>query len=292
MNDRVLIDDDVLLDDHRAIPGFERLGALAGDADDKGHLRQFQARLSERLRQADVAPRVARLGLLIGGQRWLVDLAEAGEIVPLPAAITPVPMTRPWFRGLVNLRGNLYGVTDLQRFLGESPTPVSRDARLLAFGAALQINAALIVSRMLGLHDADDWPVAITPVPLTAPWFRGLVNLRGVLFGVSDLDRFAGGEATPLSRDSRLLAFGAALNLNAALLVSRMLGLHDPMGWQVAEDGGEDAQGQVPAHGTASAQAQAPAWAGRTLIDGEGRTWRELSLARLAADERFLCAGR
>ena len=218
MNDRANIDDDVLLDDHRAIPGFERLGALAADVDDKSHLRQFQARLSERLRQADVAPRVARLGLLIGGQRWLVDLSEAGEIVP--------------------------------------------------------------------------WPVPVTPVPLTAPWFRGLANLRGVLFGVSDLDRFAGGEATPLSRDSRLLAFGASLNLNAALLVSRMLGLHDPMGWQVAEDGGEDAQGQVPAHGTASAQAQAPAWAGRTLIDGEGRTWRELSLARLAADERFLCAGR
>lgn len=204
------MNDDVLLDDHRAIPGFERLGSLAGDADDKGHLRQFQARLSERLRQADVAPRVARLGLLIGGQRWLVDLSEAGEIVP--------------------------------------------------------------------------WPMAITPVPLTAPWFRGLVNLRGVLFGVSDLDRFAGGGATPLSRDSRLLAFGASLNLNAALLVSRMLGLHDPADWRAAED--EGAQGQVPA------PEQAPAWAGRSLVDGEGRTWRELSLARLAADERFLCAGR
>lgn len=216
MNDRVIIDDDVLLDDHRAIPGFERLGALAGDADEKGHLRQFQARLSERLRQADVSPRVARLGLLIGAQRWLVDLSEAGEIVP--------------------------------------------------------------------------WPVAITPVPLTAPWFRGLVNLRGVLFGVSDLDRFAGGEATPLSRDSRLLAFGASLNLNAALLVSRMLGLHDPMGWQEVQD--EDSQGPSPAHEAASAHAQAPAWAGRSLVDGEGRTWRELSLARLAADERFLCAGR
>ena len=216
MNDRANIDDDVLLDDHRAIPGFERLGALAADADDKGHLRQFQARLSERLRQADVAPRVARLGLLIGGQRWLVDLAEAGEIVP--------------------------------------------------------------------------WPVPVTPVPLTAPWFRGLANLRGVLFGVSDLDRFAGGEATPLSRDSRLLAFGASLNLNAALLVSRMLGLHDPAGWQVADDG--YAQGLVAAPEQVSASDQAPAWAGRTLIDGEGRTWRELSLARLAADERFLCAGR
>ena len=212
MNDRANIDDDVLLDDHRAIPGFERLGALAADVDDKSHLRQFQARLSERLRQADVAPRVARLGLLIGGQRWLVDLSEAGEIVP--------------------------------------------------------------------------WPVPVTPVPLTAPWFRGLANLRGVLFGVSDLDRFAGGEATPLSRDSRLLAFGATLNLNAALLVSRMLGLHDPAGWQAADVEEADTEEAE------TEEAQSPAWAGRRLVDGEGRAWRELSLARLAADERFLCAGR
>ena len=79
----------------------------------KSHLKDFQARLSERLREASTAPRSARLGLLIGDQRWLVDLAEAGEIVPLPSGITTVPLTRDWFRGLVNLRGSLFGVSDL-----------------------------------------------------------------------------------------------------------------------------------------------------------------------------------
>ncbi|HWS76032.1 MAG TPA: chemotaxis protein CheW [Quisquiliibacterium sp.] len=195
--------DGVVLDDHRAIAGFDRVGLAADGADEKGHLRQFQARLSERLRQAGTAPRVARLGLLVGERRWLVDLAEAGEIVPLPSSITPVPLTRPWFRGLVNLRGALFGVSDLQRFVGEAPTPVSRE--------------------------------------------------------------------------SRLLAFGASMNLNAALLVSRMLGLHDPAGWRVLE---------------ADAGAPSAPWAGRSLVDGEGRVWHELSLARLAADERFLTASR
>jgi hypothetical protein len=48
----------------------------------------LHARLAERLRAADAAPALAaRLGLMIGERRWLVDLSEAGEIVPVPEAI-------------------------------------------------------------------------------------------------------------------------------------------------------------------------------------------------------------
>lgn len=170
-------------------------------AERKEQLRQFEARLSERLRQAGAVPRAARLGMQIGERRWLVDLAEAGEIAPIPASITPVPLTRDWLLGLVNLRGALFAVTDLQRFAGEAPTPVGKESRLLAFGAGLRVNAALVVTRMLGLHDAQQWSV--------------------------------------------------------------------------------DESRRHPAP-----------WAGRCLVDAEGREWNELGLARLAADERFLSAAR
>jgi twitching motility protein PilI len=139
--------------------------------------------------------------LQIGEQRWLVDLAEAGEIVPMPSAIRSVPLTQDWLVGLANLRGTLFAVADLQRFAGDAPTPVSKEARLLAFGTSLNVNSALIVTRMLGLHDAQDW----TEDPSRQHW---------------------------------------------------------------------------------------AAWAGRCLVDGEGLDWHELSLSRLAADERFLSASR
>lgn len=167
----------------------------------KSHLKDFQARLSERLREASTAPRSARLGLLIGDQRWLVDLAEAGEIVPLPSGITTVPLTRDWFRGLVNLRGSLFGVSDLLRFSDNASTPVTKESRLLAFSSSLKVNAALLVTRMLGLHDASAWRHA----PERQHW--------------------------------------------------------------------------------------AP-WAGRCLVDDDGREWFELSLSRLAADERFQTVSR
>lgn len=92
-----------------------------------------------------------RLGVLIGDRRWLVELGEAGEIVPLPA-ITSVPQTRDWFRGLVNLRGALYTVVDLARFSGAAPIVADKDTRLLALGAKLNFNASILVSRMLGLR--------------------------------------------------------------------------------------------------------------------------------------------
>lgn len=181
--------------------GAELEAGTGLDGERKSHLRDFQARLSERLRQASTAPRSARLGLAIGDQRWLVDLSEAGEIVPIPSQITVVPLTRDWFKGLVNLRGSLFGVSDLLRFAGDAPTPIGKESRLIAFSASLNLNAALLVTRMLGLHDSQHWS-------------------------------------------------------------------HDP-----------------------SRQHWAP-WAGRCLVDGEGREWFELSLSKLAADDRFLSVNR
>ena len=49
-------------------------------------LLEFQAQLSERLREAAAGPRSnARLGLQVGSRSVLVELSEAGEIVPMPA---------------------------------------------------------------------------------------------------------------------------------------------------------------------------------------------------------------
>lgn len=119
----------------------------------RSSLREFQVRLSERLRQAAAAPsQSARLGVQIGGRSLLVDLSEVGEIVALPGEITPVPLTHDWFRGLVNLRGSLYGVSDLARFEGHEPTPTTKTTRLLAFAPRLKLNGAIIVDRMLGLQ--------------------------------------------------------------------------------------------------------------------------------------------
>lgn len=136
------------------------------------HLRDFQTRLSERLRRASSADVAARLGLMIGDDRYLVDLAEAGEIVPIPENMTPVPLSRDWLRGLVNLRGVLYAVSDLGRFQGGAATSLSRESRLLAVASRLNFNAAILVTRMLGLHNVTSMQETALLQSPNAPWKR------------------------------------------------------------------------------------------------------------------------
>ena len=118
----------------------------------KTSLRDYQRDLAERLRQAGVGRTSSKLGLQVGDEAWLVDLADAGEVLPVPP-ITPVPLTRPWFRGVANIRGNLYSVVDFPAFLGRTPVAPGEHARLLLVGERFRLGAALLVDRSLGLRN-------------------------------------------------------------------------------------------------------------------------------------------
>jgi twitching motility protein PilI len=121
-------------------------------------LREFQQDLVRRLNEAAAAAEApaARLGVQIGNELWLVRLEEAGEVIPVPA-IASVPLTRPWFRGLGNIRGNLYSVVDLAAFQGGEPIGQTPDARLLLVAERYNTSAALMVNRMLGLRNLQQF---------------------------------------------------------------------------------------------------------------------------------------
>jgi twitching motility protein PilI len=120
-------------------------------------LREFQQDLVRRLNEAAAADAPsARLGVQIGDELWLVRLEEAGEVIPVPP-VAPVPLTRPWFKGLANIRGNLFSVIDLSAFQGREPTPQTPDSRLLLVAERYNMSAALLVNRMLGLRNLQQF---------------------------------------------------------------------------------------------------------------------------------------
>lgn len=121
----------------------------------RSRLRDYQSELLERMqaaRSGSGAP-ARQLGVAVGAERYLLELADAGEIVPL-APLTRVPLTQPWYLGLANVRGNLVGVIDLARYHGSGDTVPGPDARLVTFASRLGINCALLVSRVYGLRHA------------------------------------------------------------------------------------------------------------------------------------------
>lgn len=125
----------------------------------KTDLRRFQEQLAARIAAAAARSHSGtRLAVHAGGS-WLIPLAEAGEIVAV-GELTPVPLTQGWFRGMVSVRGNLYAVSDLSQFAGGEPVALTPQAKLLLIGQPHGINAALLVSGVLGLrHIAEFDPL-------------------------------------------------------------------------------------------------------------------------------------
>jgi twitching motility protein PilI len=128
-----------------------------GGAERRSRLRQYQVQLLERMQAAKTAetPVERSLAVEIGGRRYLLDLTQVGEIVPMQP-LSPVPLTQDWYLGLANIRGNLTGVIDLARYLGETAAPVAAESRLLSFAPHLGFNCALLATRVLGLRKPDD----------------------------------------------------------------------------------------------------------------------------------------
>jgi twitching motility protein PilI len=134
-------------------------------------LREFQTQLVERMQAAKtgVDTRVNQLGVMIGQQRWLLNLQEAGEIVSV-GSITNVPLTHDWFLGLSNIRGNLISVIDFARFQGQAPTVIDKESRIVAFAPTLSFNCGLLVTRVLGLRNVADMEVQATPEADATQW--------------------------------------------------------------------------------------------------------------------------
>ena len=120
-------------------------------------LRRFQQELAARLAAKTTAQvEQSRLGLDCAGQQWLIRLADAGEVINVPA-VAAVPLTKPWYMGISNIRGNLYSVVDFAAFLDggsdASPATIAR-SRLVLFGPRVgELRAGLVVPRVLGLRN-------------------------------------------------------------------------------------------------------------------------------------------
>lgn len=139
-------------------------------------LREFQSRLAGRLQAARTSGVSASwLAVEAGEAKYLFPLGQAGEIFPWTAP-QPVPYTLPWFLGVANLRGGLYGVVQLSAFAsGDRPSPASTESaraqsRLVALNEALDVNCALLIDRLVGLRGIEAFRSSQAPAADAPAW--------------------------------------------------------------------------------------------------------------------------
>ena len=164
-------------------------------------LREFQLSVAERLRTASTRATVAsRLGFQVGAENWFVALHQVSEVIPVPQMV-PVPRTHSWFRGVANVRGNLYSIVDFSAYQGREPTPPGVERRVILVSERLVPGAGLMVSRMLGLRSPEQFSAAQRPAG-AAPWVAAAYTDAG---GTRWLEL----DLPVLAREQRFLEVGA-----------------------------------------------------------------------------------
>lgn len=164
-------------------------------------LREFQIAVAERLRTASTRTALAsKLGFQVGADNWFVSLQQVSEVIPVPQSV-PVPLTHSWFRGVANIRGNLYSMIDFSAFQGGNPISSGMERRVILINDRLVGGAGLLVSRMLGLRNPEQFNVAVKPAD-APPWVGGAFTDAG---GTRWLEL----DLPALVREQRFLEVGA-----------------------------------------------------------------------------------
>lgn len=124
----------------------------------QSQLREYQTNILARLENAKKAgaeSSAGYLGVVIGSKNVLVNLQEITETLPV-TEIQSVPIVKPWFLGVSNVRGVLYAINDIAQLLETTFTSISSNARLLLISEAVSSNVAFVVEKMIGLRNINE----------------------------------------------------------------------------------------------------------------------------------------
>lgn len=131
-----------------------------------GRPRQDPLALLRKIQQDSIAqapglPQEVQAAVLWSGVGFRLDnillvaaLDQVLEVLPCPG-MTWVPGTKPWVKGVANVRGNLVTIVDLAEYFGKPPVFQDDRARLLVINVP-GLHAALLVNEVLGLRHFDE----------------------------------------------------------------------------------------------------------------------------------------
>lgn len=159
------------------------------------------------VREAAAAP-LQFLRVALGDQMCAVRIDAVREILEL-VPLTPLPLTPPFVRGVMNLRGAVVPVIDLGERVGLPPTVMGRRTCVVIVDLAAEVQAqgeddegpiVSTVTQTLGVlvdavHEVfDTAPDDLEPVPrlgtrIEPRWIRSMVRVRGEATPELDLDQ-------------------------------------------------------------------------------------------------------
>ncbi|HEY6250356.1 MAG TPA: chemotaxis protein CheW [Candidatus Angelobacter sp.] len=134
------------------------------------------------------------LTFYLAADEYAVPVLRVKEILEYQA-VTRVPHTPFWVRGVFNLRGSVIPVIDLAVKLGMNEAPITKTSCIIILEVDLKGEPLVIgvvvnsVSQVVDLTAADVQPVPDFGVKVNIDYLRGIVNAGSRLTLLIDIDR-------------------------------------------------------------------------------------------------------
>ena len=113
--------------------------------------RRAQAAASGSTEQSAADEEYVGIGFRLGDEQFLAPRDEIREVLTVPSSVARVPGAKHWLRGLVNIRGQLLPLIDINHFFGGGIAANSRRARVLSVNHR-DVPAGLLVDEVLGFR--------------------------------------------------------------------------------------------------------------------------------------------
>ena len=130
----------------------------------------------------------------LGGEIFAIDVAKVREVLDL-AAITRIPQTPEFMRGVINLRGSVVPVADLRLCFGMDRGDDTKNSCIIVVEVKLDNDTAVIGALADSVEEVLDLePDQIEPAPrigtqIRTDFIRGMGKREAQFIIILDIDR-------------------------------------------------------------------------------------------------------
>jgi len=142
------------------------------------------------VRASNLAGEIGHIGLTLGGEYFCIPIQQVQEIQNFQSA-TSIPSSPSWLKGVINLRGDILSVVDINSFLGLPPVQIDRRTKMIVVQGN-RYNTAILAEAVLDV-------LAILPNEIRSPkeitgglekaYIQGAYLAQDAIYAILDINR-------------------------------------------------------------------------------------------------------
>jgi purine-binding chemotaxis protein CheW len=146
----------------------------------------------------------------LGEEMFALDVIQVREVLDV-TAITKVPRSADYMRGVINVRGNVVPVADMRLKFGMPPTVTTRDTRIVVMEIIIDGDTIILGALADSVHNVMDMTEdRIEPAPkIGAKWntqfIKGIGKFDDQFIIILDIDKVFSTEEVKLLADAQVL---------------------------------------------------------------------------------------